>query len=115
MRETNRAGYDPRFGQSRNDGLALFLGGRQILPPLSGRDTRPPPHLRRLMSGARLWRGGLVYFLPGGRNLGHGPNTYGFEPDGGMVLHAIIFSPYLPDDLSWSLRYRRVSAEEGPR
>ena len=90
-------GYDPRFGQSRNDGLALFLGGRQILPPLSGRDTRPsgaalaeatgapapapparappepwPPHLRRLMSGARLWRGGLVYFLPGGRNLGHG-------------------------------------------
>jgi hypothetical protein len=35
-------------------------------------------------------------------------NRYDFEADGGMVLHATIFSPYLPDDLSWTLRYRRV-------
>jgi hypothetical protein len=34
-------------------------------------------------------------------------NTYRFEPDGSMVLQATIFSPYLPDDLNWSLRYRR--------
>ncbi len=36
---------------------AFFLGGRQILPPLSGRNMRPPPHLRRLMSGADRIRG----------------------------------------------------------
>ncbi len=38
-------------------------------------------------------------------------NRYSFEADGSMVLHATIFSPYLPDDLIWSLRYRRV---DGP-
>ena len=37
-------------------------------------------------------------------------NRYVFQPDGGMVLHATIFSPYLPDDLSWTLRYRRTGA-----
>ena len=36
-------------------------------------------------------------------------NIYAFEPDGGMVLHATIFSPYLPDDLVWTMRYRRVA------
>ncbi len=35
-------------------------------------------------------------------------NRYVFQPDGGMVLHATIFSPYLPDDLNWTLRYRRT-------
>jgi len=35
-------------------------------------------------------------------------NTYAFQPDGSMVLHATIFSPYLPDDLEWQLRHRRA-------
>ena len=34
-------------------------------------------------------------------------NTYVFEPDGSMVVHSTLFSPYLPDALIWSLRYRR--------
>jgi hypothetical protein len=40
-------------------------------------------------------------------------NRYQFEADGSMVLSATIFSPYLPDDLVWSLRYRRVDEPEG--
>ena len=47
----------PDSASGRIDALAQFLGGRQILPPLSEADTASPPHLRRLMSGARLWRG----------------------------------------------------------
>ncbi len=35
-------------------------------------------------------------------------NTYVFQTDGSMVLHATIFSKYLPDDLSWTLHYRRA-------
>lgn len=35
-------------------------------------------------------------------------NRYVFDADGGMTLYATIFSPYLPDDLTWTLRYRRV-------
>jgi len=37
-------------------------------------------------------------------------NRYVFQPDGSMVLHATIFSSYLPDDLNWTLRYRRAGA-----
>jgi hypothetical protein len=33
---------------------------------------------------------------------------YEFPPEGGMVLHATIFSRFLPDDLVWTLGYRRV-------
>jgi hypothetical protein len=39
-------------------------------------------------------------------------NTYAFEPDGSMTLRSSIFSRFLPDDLSWSLRYRREGAME---
>ncbi len=35
-------------------------------------------------------------------------NRYVFQPDGSMVLHATIFSKYLPDDLNWTLSYRRA-------
>jgi hypothetical protein len=41
-------------------------------------------------------------------------NRYTFGLDGGMVLNGTIFSPYLPDDLSWTLRYRRVSGSQAP-
>ncbi len=40
--------------------------------------------------------------------MGGRASRYELEPDGGMVIHTVIFSGYLPDELSWSLRYRRA-------
>ena len=51
---TTRPGYGPRFGHGPNRQPRVYFSGEVAVGTAL---TGPPPHLRRLMSGARLWRG----------------------------------------------------------